>query len=72
MSDDATKYAISSAPQLHPALTASVPIAVAATAPLDESDRARRASNAMTAANKNPSMARILTRCCLEGLSAGG
>jgi hypothetical protein len=53
-------------------LTASVPITVAATAPLDDSERARRARSAMIPANKNPSMARTLTACCLEGPSVGG
>ena len=52
---DDTKYRMSSAPQFHPAATASVPMIVAATAPPRDSERARRAASEMhAAASTNP------------------
>jgi hypothetical protein len=57
--DDTTKYRMSSAPHDHPAVAAAVPTTTAATAPLRESERARRAAAAMHTATTKPARARV-------------
>jgi hypothetical protein len=54
----ATKCATSSAPQLHPAITATVPARVAAAAPLADSARALRPASATIPAANTPIAAR--------------
>src|SRR5215472_5148122 len=63
---------MSSAPQVHPAVTASVPITVATPAPLRVRDRERNATSEMDAAAMNPITTRSVTEPCLEGASLRG
>src|SRR5205809_5719248 len=53
-SDELTKYAINTTPQLQPAATASAPAATAATAPLGLNARRRYATAAIALASSTP------------------
>ena len=53
-SDELTKYAINTTPQLQPAATASAPVATAATAPLGLNARRRYATAAIAPASGTP------------------